>query len=76
MFKFIIIGLVMVTLIIIAWSPWMSQDESSAIIYQTAAITKDGERCTEQQWTATWAPFGRMVRHCDRSWYVGFWEAL
>jgi len=76
MYKKILTLLLIIAIGILGWAPWMSKNESEDAIFKVAITANDKEECQEKPWSATWAPFGRYVHHCDKKWYLGFWELL
>ncbi|HCC23829.1 TPA: hypothetical protein DF272_06675 [Candidatus Falkowbacteria bacterium] len=76
MLKSILAIIAIVIICFLLWSPWLGQNNSEAVIFRAAISSGHGDECPEQPWSSQWAPFGRRVHHCDRSWYVGFWEIL
>ncbi len=74
MIKKTLLGILIIVIGVLAWAPWMANNESQKAIFTVARLTKDGERCQEQLWSASWAPFGRWIHHCGKKWYLGFWN--
>jgi len=79
-----IIFLIAIIILILFLSPWMFDDGGENMI-RKVQMTDDYDRVMEKITRdhfcdgvhSQWAPFGRMVKYCDRAeWYVTFWGKI
>lgn len=78
MYKILIIVILLV-LIVLGWSPWLSNDDARKIVktYNSFQLThKSGAitEVTDEQIGVTWFPFCRWVTTYEGGWLVCFWE--
>jgi hypothetical protein len=73
-------GLVLLTMLFLAWAPWMNDQAIHDMVFEEKARidgTIDGETgeliC---DYTVSWLPFGRWVASCEGGYFVTFWGEI
>lgn len=78
--KKIIIKIIIVTIVVLAWSPWLNNQSLHDKVFQKrAAIDGTIDKHTGElicDYNVRWVPFGRWVASCEGGYYITFWGRI
>ncbi len=70
----ILLGLLILGILLLAWSPWLNNQKIHDQVFQEKA-QKDGS-FNICDYTVKWIPFGRWVASCEGGYIVTFWGEI